>query len=184
MARLVALMVEPEFRKPIFGAVWRYPESDPQRLQRVGRRGILRLAFLVPMTLLLVSILAISIVYAATGISLLEALIIGFFLASFAILVLRGWMLGTFVNGNGFKVVTLFTTTSGLWESHYHVESESTVWKLAGIPIGMRSQRVVFVPPQGRRIPTHVYIGSPDTIFTRERFDVLFQLLRRWSIPE
>ena len=177
-------MGEPVFRKPIFGAVWRYPESNPQRLQRVGRRGILRLAVLVPLTLSLVSLLAISVVYAATGISLGEAALIGFSLASFATLVLRGWMLGTFVNGNGFKVVTLLRTTSGLWESRYHVESESTTWRLAGIPIGIRSQRVVFVSPDGKRIPTHVYIGRADAIFTRERFDVLFLLLRRWSVPE
>lgn len=177
-------MGEPVFRKPIFGAVWRYPESDPQRLQRVGRRGILRLAVLIPLTLSLVSLLAISVVYAATGIPLGEAMLIGIFLATFAILALRGWMLGTFVNGNGFKVVTFLRTTSGLWKSRYEVESESTTWKLAGIPIGIRSQRVVFVPPKGKRIPTHVYIGSADAIFTRERFDVLFQLLRRWSIPE
>jgi hypothetical protein len=177
-------MSEPVFRKPIFGAVWRYPESDPQRLQRVGRRGILRLAVLIPLTLSLVSLLAISVVYAATGIPLGEAMLIGIFLATSAILALRGWMLGTFVNGNGFKVVTFLRTTSGLWKIRYEVESESTTWKLAGIPIGIRSQRVVFVPPKGKRIPTHVYIGSADAIFTRERFDVLFQLLRRWSIPE
>ena len=177
-------MGEPVFRKPIFGAVWRYPESNPQRLQRVGRRGILRLAVLVPLTLSLVSLLAISVVYAATGISLGEAALIGFSLASFATLVLRGWMLGTFVNGNGFKVVTLLRTASGLWNSRYQVESQSTTWKIASIPIGIRSQRVVFTPPVGKPIPTHIFIGSADAIFTRERFDVLFLLLRRWSVPE
>jgi hypothetical protein len=177
-------MGEPEFRKPIFGAVWRYPETDPQRLQRVGRRGFLRLAVLVPLTLSLVSLLAISIAYAATGISLAEAMIIGFFLATATVLVLRGWMLGTFVNGNGFKIVTLLKTTSGLWKQRYRVESRSTLWRLAGIPIGIRSEGVVLISDQGREIPTHVYIGSVDTIFTRERLDVLFQLLRRWSTPE
>lgn len=177
-------MGEPVFRKPIFGAVWRYPETDPRRLQRVGRRGPLRLAALVPLTLTLVSLLAISVVYAATGISLAEAMLIGFFLASATVFVLRGWMLGTFVNGNGFKIVTLLKTTSGLWRDTYNVVSKSRVWKIAGIPIGIKSQRVVLISPQGNEIYTHVFIGSVDTIFTRERFDVLFQLLRRWGIPE
>jgi hypothetical protein len=177
-------MGEPVFRKPIFGAVWRYPEADPRRLQRVGRRGLLRLAALVPLTLTLVSLLAISIVYAATGISLTEAMLIGFFLASATVFVLRGWMLGTFVNGNGFKIVTLLKTTSGLWRDTYEVASKSTIWKIAGIPIGIKSQRVVLISPQGNEIYTHVFIGSVDTIFTRERFDVLFQLLRRWGVPE
>jgi hypothetical protein len=177
-------MGEPIFRKPIFGSVWRYPEADPQRLQRVGRRGFLRLAVLVPLTLSLVSLLAISIVYATTGISLAEAMIIGFFLASGTVIVLRGWMLGTFVNGNGFKIVTLLNTISGLWKQHYLVETQSTLWRLAGVPIGIKSQRVVLISNHGRQIHTHIYIGSVDGIFTNERFDVLFQLLRRWSAPE
>lgn len=177
-------MGEPIFRKPIFGSVWRYPEADPHRLQRVGRRGFLRLAVLVPLTLLLVSLLSISIVYATTGISLSEAMIIGFFLASATVLVLRGWMLGTFVNGNGFKIVTLLNTISGLWEHRYHVETQSSSWKLAGVPIGITSQRVVLISHDGQSIHTHVYRGSVDGIFTRERFDVLFRLLQRWSTPE
>lgn len=177
-------MGEPIFHKPIFGAVWRYPEADPQRLQRVGRRGLMRLAVLVPLTLSLVSLLAITIVYATTGISLTEAMVIGFLLASATVLVLRGWMQGTYVNGNGFKIITLLKTISGSWNDQYQVKTESTTWKLAGIPIGIRSKRVVLVSQRGHGIQTHIYIGSIDTIFTRERFDVLFQLLRRWSTPE
>lgn len=177
-------MGEPIFRKPIFGSVWRYPEADPRRLQRVGRRGLLRLAVLVPSTLLLVSLLAISIVYATTGIPLSEALIVGFFLASTTILILRGWMLGTFVNENGFKTVTLLNTISGLWKHHFQVETKSTPWKLAGVPIGIKSQRVVLMSSDGSQIHTHIYIGSVDGIFTADRFDVLFLLLQRWSIPE
>ncbi len=177
-------MGEPTFRKPIFGAVWRYPEPDPRRLLRVGRRGLLRLAVLVPLTLTLVSLLAISIVYATSGISLSEAILIGFVLACLTILVLRGWMLGTFVNGNGFKIVTLLNTRSGLWKHDYGVETRAATWKLLGIPIGIKSQRVVLIPPTGTEIETHVYLGSVDAVFTHERFDVLFQLLRRWSTPQ
>jgi len=177
-------MGDPIFRKPIFGSVWRYPEADPQRLQRVGRRGFLRLAMLVPLTLMLVSLLAISIVYSTSGISLTEAMLIGFFLASATVLVLRGWMLGTFVNGNGFKIVSLLNTISGLWLDLYQVETKSTVWKIAGVPIWVTSQRVVLISPSGRQIDTHIYLGSLDGIFTRERFDVLFRLVRRWSAPE
>jgi hypothetical protein len=135
----------------------------------------------VPLTLSLVSFLSIGLVYATSGISLIEAMLIGFFLASATIFILRGWMLGTFVNGNGFKIVTLLRTTSGLWMNRYDVESRLTMWKLAGIPIGIKSQRVVLISQEGREISTHIYNGSVDTIFTRERFDVLFQLLRRWS---
>lgn len=177
-------MGEPIFRKPIFGAIWRYPEVDLQRLQRVGRRGILRLAVLVPLTLTVVSLLAISVVYATSGIPLSEAILIGFVLASVTVLVLRGWMLGTFVNANGFKVVRLLQTQSGHWKDDYSVQTLRTTWRPLGIPIGITSQRVVLIPPNGAQIDTHVYIGSVDAVFTRERFDILFQLLRRWSTPE
>ena len=177
-------MGEPTFRKPIFGAVWRYPELDLNRLQRVGRRGFLRLVVLVPLTLSLVSFAAISVVYATTGIPVIEAFLIGFALASSAVLILRGWMLGTYVNGNGFKIVTLLTTRSGAWSNCYEPEVETTVWRCAGIPLGIASRRVILVGANGTRLQTHVYLGSIDGIFTRERFDVLYQLLRRWSTPE
>lgn len=177
-------MDEPIFRKPIFGAVWRYPEADLQRLQRVGRRGVLRLIILIPLTLLVVSLLAISIVYATSGISFSEAILIGFVLATGTVLVLRGWMLGTFVNENGFKIVTLLRSTSGLWKNEYEVETRPTGWKMAGIPIGITSRRVLFITSSGGELKTHVYLGSVDGIFTFERFDVLFQLLRRWSAPK
>ena len=103
-------MGEPTFRKPIFGSLWRYPEFDALRLQRVGRRGLIRLTLLVPLTLTLVSFLTISVVYATTGIAVLEAGLIGATLASASVVVLRSWMLGTFINGNGFKIVTLLRT--------------------------------------------------------------------------
>ena len=99
-------MGEPSFSKPIFGAVWRYPEPDLRRLQRVGRRGLFRLAVLVPLTLGVMSLLAISVVYATSGIPLIEAAFIGTMTASICVLVFRSCMLGTFVNGNSFKIVT------------------------------------------------------------------------------
>ena len=75
-------MGEPSFRKPIFDAVWRYPEPDLRRLQRVGRRGLLRLAVLTPLTFGVMSLVAISLVYATSGIALLEAALIGTMAAS------------------------------------------------------------------------------------------------------
>lgn len=145
-------MGEPSFRKPIFGAVWRYPEPDLRRLQRVGRRGLLRLALLVPLTLAVVSLLAIGVVYATSGIPLTEAVLIGFVTASISVLVFRGWMLGTFVNGNGFKIVTLLTTNSGHWRDSYLVELQQATWTILAIPIGLRSRRVVLNPASGPRL--------------------------------
>ena len=99
-------------------------------------------------------------------------------------LVFRGWMLGTFINGNGFKIVTLLATHSGLWRNGYSVELRHATWATLGIPIGVRSRRVVLNPTRGPDLMTHIYFGSIDGVFTDERLDVLFQLLRRWSVPE
>ena len=93
-------------------------------------------------------------------------------------------MLGTFVNGNGFKIVTLLATHSDLWRNGYSVELQHTTWATLGIPIGVRSRRVVLNPTRGPDLMTHIYFGSIDGVFTDERLDVLFQLLRRWSVPE
>ena len=119
-------MGEPSFRKPIFGAVWRYPEPDLRRLQRVGRRGLFRLAVLVPLTLSVMSLLATSVVYATSGIPLIEAAFIGTMTASICVLVFRSWMLGTFVNGNGFKIVTLLATNSGRWRNPHSLQIRQT----------------------------------------------------------
>ena len=184
MARLDALMGEPTFRKPIFGSLWRYPEFDALRLQRVGRRGLIRLTLLVPLTLTLVSFLTISVVYATTGIGLLEAGLIGATLASASVVVLRSWMLGTFINGNGFKIVTLLRTYSGRWENIREVERQVSTWRVLGIPIGIGTQRVVIVRRSGGSLATHIYLGSIDGIFTEGRLDMLFQLMLRWNRPE
>ena len=123
-------------------------------------------------------------VYATSGIAPLEAALIGTMAASVCVLVFRGWMLGTFINGNGFKIVTLLATHSGHWRNSYCVEIRHTTWAILGIPIALRSRRVVLSQNGGPDRITHVYCGSIDGIFSSERLDVLFQLLRRWSIPE
>ena len=175
---------EPSFRKPIFGAAWRYPDTDLRRLQRAGRRGLLRLAVLKPLTLGVMSLLAISLVYATSGVALFEASLIGTMAASICVLVFRGWMLGTFINGDGFKIVTLLATNSGHWRNGYCVEIRHTTWVTSGIPIAARSRSVVLSQNGGPDLMTHAYCGSIDGIFCSEKLDVLFQLLRRWSIPE
>ena len=87
----------------------------------------------------------------------MEAALIGTMAASVCVLVFRGWMLGTFINGNGFKIVTLLATHSGHWRNGYSIEIRHTTWAILGIPIALCSRRVVLSQNGGPDLMTHVY---------------------------
>ena len=93
-------------------------------------------------------------------------------------------MAQTFINGNGFKIVTLLRTYSGRWEDIREVDKQVSTWRVLGIPIGVGTQRVVIVRRSGGSLATHIYLGSIDGIFTESRLDMLFQLMLRWNRPE
>ena len=92
----------------------------------MGRRDLLRLAVLIPLTLDVMSRLAIGLVYGTSGIVLMETVFVCTMAAGICVLVFRGWMPGNFINGNGSKIVTLLATNSGRWRNPHSLQIRQT----------------------------------------------------------
>jgi hypothetical protein len=180
-------MDNPEFRKPIFWFLWpdNSNDSDQQiRFIRVVQRGIIRLTLLTMLTLALIAISAITLDYLLTVRSLLSSLLLSAFIATLAVLTFRSWMLGTFVNDFGVKIVKIFSTRGFRWDVIDSLEPGPVEWRLGPIRIGIHTACVVVVLNDARRYRTHIYLGSVDGIFSQEKFDTAFSLMRRWFLSE
>jgi len=180
-------MDNPEFRKPIFWFLWpdNSNDSDQQiRFIRVVQRGIIRLILLTMLTLALMAISAITFDYLLTARDLLSSLLLSAFIATLAVLTFRAWMLGTFVNDFGVKIVKIFSTRGFRWDGIDSLEPRPVEWRLGPIRLGIRTACVVVVLNDERRYRTHIYLGSVDGIFSQEKFDTAFSLMSRWFRSE
>lgn len=174
-------------RKPIFGFLW--PRPDPHapvdgayrqvRPVRVSRRGPVRVAGLVLLTL---------VVAMATGTVLGAGLQAGFHwgvvvgaavTASGLVLVLRGWVVGTFVTDDGLVVETLWRRREVPWTELTDLAVRGCRCPLLGLPIPVSGTRVVAVTASGA-MPTHVYSTSPDYLGRTEAWDMAVLRLQRW----
>jgi hypothetical protein len=177
----------PEFRKPIFGFLWTGNDNsidNQNRFIRVTHRGIIRLTMLSILTLGLMSVSAISINFLLITRELISSLLLSALIASFAVLTFRAWMLGTFVNDTGVKIVNLFSTQGSLWSEVAFIASDHITWRLGPISLGIRTPRVIVVLQDSRRLHTHIYVGSVDGIFSQATFDTALSFINRWFRSE
>lgn len=174
--------------KPIFGFLWsgNKPVSPNQaRYFRVNKRGLLRLAVLVTLTLLLTFFAVTSLTYLINAQpSLLEAIVMSVLVATASVAIFRSWTLGTYVNDRGIKIVKLFTTEASQWSSIQRIECETTTWSLLGVPIGLKSPRILVHLTTGEFHATHLFIGSIDGIFTATQLETVNSLILRWFRSE
>ncbi len=180
-------MDNPEFRKPIFWFLWPDSpnDSDQQiRFIRVVRRGFIRLTLLSMLTLALMAISAITLDYLLTARDLLSSLLLSAFIATLAVFTFRTWMLGTFVNDFGVKIVKIFSTRGFRWEEVDSLERGTVQWQLGPIRLGVRTTCISVVTYDARRHHTHIYLGSIDGIFSQEKLDTIFSLMHRWFRSE
>lgn len=163
-------MTEPQ--RPIFGFLW--PRPDPrldeaavqERLVRVPARGWLRLTLLVGASLLLVTVTA-STLTAAIGTHLLFLLPAAAVLATFWVLLVRAWAIGTFVNDRGVVVVSLLATRAAAWPD------VASVRDIDGhVELHLR---------RGEVMNTHVRRHSVDLLGRAEAYDIARLALQRWG---
>ena len=179
-------MTEP--RKPIFGFLW--PKPDPNapvdaayrqvRWVRVAPRGPVRLA-----VLLLASLATVV----ATGLTLLAGLQVGVtapgvvsaaLCATALLLVLRGWVVGTYVTDDLVRVETTWRRTVREWTSLRGVETRRVPCPWLGLPVPVPAQRTFLVAQDGSPIATHVFTTSPDLWLRPEAFDMARIRLDNW----
>lgn len=183
-----------EPRKPIFGFLW--PSADPDapvdaayvqvRRVRVAPRGPIRIGALVLASLVLTTLTGTQILAAmSTGPTVLT--VAGAALsASLLFVVLRGWVVGTFVNDHGVTIETTWRRITVPWDEVAAVECVDARAPLVGLPVRVPARRSRVVARDGRAIPTHVYTTSPDLWLRPEAFDMARLRLEQWAphLPE
>jgi hypothetical protein len=178
-----------EPRKPIFGFLW--PKPDPnapvdgayrqERLVRVAPRGPIRVAVLLVGTILTTAATG-AIVMAGLTTRLSPATVIGAAVSACAIfLVLRGWVVGTFVTDRAVTIESTWRREVIPWSSVRSIEFRSQRAPLVGLPLPVRADRSVLVLDDGRPVATHVYSTSPDLWLRPEALDMARLRLERWA---
>lgn len=179
-------MTEP--RKPIFGFLW--PKPDPAapvdgayrqvRRVRISPRGPVRLATLV-LGSIIITIAAASLMMASLTTAITLATVVGGALvATGIVLVLRGWVVGTYVNDDGVTVETTWRRTFIPWASVREITTQRLPSPFLGLPLRVPSTRAFVTRSDGSAVPTHVYACSPDLWLRAEAFDMARLRLERW----
>lgn len=176
-------------RRPIFWFLW--PQPDPaapvdgdvvqRRPLRVNPRGPVRWAMLSLGTVGLA---------VATGSAILAAVAAPMSLGAFAgaavaatalVLILRGWVVGTYVSDSGVIIDTTWRRRAVPWSTVTAVSCEPTRVPLLGLPFRLAGRRMLVRTNDGQVLPTHVYDISPDLCFRPEAFDIACQRLENWA---
>lgn len=145
----------------------------------------MRLLTLIIATLYLAFFSVSSLTYLVmTGPSLPETLLISLLVATGSVLVFRTWTLGTYVNDRGIKIVTVLRTKKLNWSSINTIDIQTFRWFALGIPLPIKSNRVLLQGPTGEWTPTHLYMGSVDGIFTSHQLETSYLLILRWFRAE
>ncbi|NQW71120.1 MAG: PH domain-containing protein [Actinobacteria bacterium] len=129
-------------------------------------RGPLRIALLVTGTAGL-TMLTGSALSAAIGTSWVLLVPVSALIATFLVLLLRCWSVGTYVNDAGIAVHRLFRTDSARWPEVRDVMDESG--------------SVIVTLRDGRRLSTHISRRSLDLIGRAEAYDMAKLALQRWG---
>lgn len=177
-----------EQRKPIFGFLWPKPDPDAPvdaayhqtRRVRITPRGPVRLALLLVSTAVIViaagSALLVGLSGAPLGATFIAAAIVGAAL----LLVLRGWVVGTYVTDDEVTIETTFARTSVRWSGVASVDVVDGRRGFLGLPVRAPARESVLTLADGTELRTHIYSTSPDLWLRPEAFDMATSRLQRW----
>ena len=101
--------------------------------------------------------------------------------ASGLFLLLRGWVVGTYVTDADLIIETTFRRKALPWSEIRIVQAARESCPLIGLPLRVSAVRVTAIGMSGVRHPTHVYGTSPDYLFRPEALDMAVLRLERWS---
>ncbi len=178
-----------EPRKPIFGFLWPKPDPDAPvdaayrqvRHVRIMPRGPIRIAGLGLGSVAVVTATGTAILAnVQEGLSLPGVIVAGA-CATILLLVLRGWVVGTFVNDDHVTIETTWRRTAIPWDRVRAVTTEAERAPFLGLPIRIASERTVLHLTDGTIARTHVYASSPDLWLRPEAFDMARLRLERWQ---
>lgn len=178
-------------RRPIFWFLW--PRPDPNapvdgeysqvRAVRISPRGPVRLAALVVGAAVEVVVMGTA-VLSALGSGLGAFALVGAAVAASGLfLLLRGWVVGTYVTDAVVRIETTFRRQALPWTQVSAIRTQSVTCPFLGLPIPVPASRVMVVDQAGHAVGTHVYTTSPDYWLRAEAFDMAALRLGRWRDP-
>lgn len=178
-----------EPHRPLFGFLW--PRPDPQapvdeaymqqRLVRVTPRGPWRLGALLIGSVLLVGLTGSAVVAALAAPLHLGSFVGAAVAATALVLVLRGWVVGTYVSDAGVTIETTWRRIRIPWSEVVSAAPETAPCPILGLPFPVRGMRSLVRTSDGRMIATHVYRTSPDLYGRPEAFDIATERLENWA---
>lgn len=178
-----------EPRKPIFGFLWPGPDPDAPvdaafrqvRKVRVAPRGPVRLAALVLGSLLVTTATATVLMVALSTRLSPVTFAVGALCATGLALVLRGWVVGTYVTDAAITVETTWRQVSVPWGAVAAVATDEQRVPWLGLPLPARAERCVLHLRDGSSVRTHVYGTSPDLWLRADAFDIARLRLEHWA---
>lgn len=180
-------MTEP--RKPIFGFLWRKPDPDApvdaayvqERPVRITRRGPVRLAALGIGGILLVGLLGTALLAGVNAGLSLPVFVVSALCATGLALVLRGAVVGTFVDDRQVTIETMLRHTEIPWSEVVRVSTDDAGIPFLGLPIPVPGSWTTLHLTDGTSVRTHVYSTSPDLWLRPEAFDMARLRLENWQ---
>ena len=182
-------MSEP--RKPLFGFLWPKPDPDAPvdsayrqvRPVRVCPRGLLRVALLLVTTAVTVVGLGTAVLASLSTGAVAPTIVVAAVGATLVVLVLRGWIVGTYVSDDAVRIETVLRRNEIPWSHIASVDIIDAPCPLLGTPIRTAGRRAVLTTTTGAVLGSHVYTTSPDILMRAEAFDIAASRLRNWSQP-
>ena len=171
-AELGGEVVNPGQRRPVFWFLWPKingpvdSEYRQVRLLRIPARGPWRLVMLIGATWGLV-IGSAALLLAASTAPLPLLFAIGATLATAVLALLRGWVVGTYVNDEGYAIRRISCTNSGRWE--------------AGNRVSIIGSTAFIIRRDGSLVATHISSRSLDLWLRPVAFGASVDLLERWA---
>ncbi len=172
-------------QRPIFGFLWPAARAVPQDAhavqltwRRVPPRGPWRLALLISCTALLITGGAAMISALLASPSIPGLLISVVVIVGSALLLGRGWAVGTSVSDAGVKVSRLRTTVVIPWADVVEVD-ELPRSRWLGLPVSVAGSTVLLRTPEGP-VLTHIATASPDLWGRPQSADTAATALRTW----
>jgi hypothetical protein len=177
-----------EPRKPIFGFLWPKPNPDApvdgdyvqERLVRITRRGPIRLGAVIGGGIVLVGLLGTALLAGVQAGLSAPVFVVAAVCATALALVLRGSVVGTFVNDHQVTIETVLRRTEIPWSEVGMVTTDEVGTPFLGLPIPVPGSWTTLHLKDGTSVRTHVYSTSPDLWLRAEAFDIARLRLEHW----
>ena len=178
-----------EPRRPIFWFLWSRPDPHARvdeafrqvRALRVSPRGPIRLAVLVAGSALVTIVMGTAVMAAAASGLAWPTVVGGAVAATGLFLLLRGWVVGTYVSDDALTIETMLRRRSLPWSGVSAMRVAEMACPFLGLPLGVSARRVIVTDYSGFEHGTHVYSTSPDYWLRPEAFDMAALRLERWD---